>query len=494
MNEIQLRDGLFELFPPDGASDWEDVLSRAGRPRRGLRRFTLLLAAAFLVVLAIGSALALSGRLGGLLHGTPVNDLTPREQFLMSEFDMRGNVELIAQRGSTAFYVIRRTDGRLCYSIGDVPGHLTPAQREERTRFGATGCIDPRVFPTRAVPVLDYSFYSYRQGERESRLAGLQGFAADPVARIGVIGRDNHIVFSVPVEDNVYSAGKKGIQGARGLVAFDKHGKVLWVQCTAIGTGRHPHFPSGGCGQYKNSPRPDLPPTPAPSAPRRPSGPLVAQSGSGDGVSVIVRGPRVEARLSGISATTEKLLRDRRNRVGLGCFKLVRVSGKVYSSGVGVTRDFGPVVSGRLGAFRGKYFTAPYDGCMLTGQYGHTWNDHLGTHDAVEVPLTPRGRRYFSERAVARDIAWLARARVFHDFRYAHAPISAQAVARRLRSHVVTLAGPGSTPPAGRLGVWTGDPLRIVLAEGAPTGRRLYLELRDGIIYRTNLIGLTQVL
>src|SRR5207244_1448228 len=135
MNEIQLRDGLFELFPPDGASDWEDVLRRAASPRR-VRRLTLLLAAAFLVVLAIGSALALSGRFGGLCFGTLVNDLTPRERFLLTELDMNGKVELIAQRGSTAFYVIRRTDGRLCYSMGEVRQHLTPAQREAQFRFG----------------------------------------------------------------------------------------------------------------------------------------------------------------------------------------------------------------------------------------------------------------------------------------------------------------------------------------------------------------------
>jgi hypothetical protein len=151
-------------------------------------------------------------------------------------------------------------------------------------------------------------------------------------------------------------------------------------------------------------------------------------------------------------------------------------------------------VSGNLSFVRGTSFIAPFDGCNLTGQYGHTWNDGHGTHDAVEVPLTPRGRRYFAERGVARDIAWLARARVFHDFRYAHAPLSAQAVAQRLGKHVVALSGPGGTPPTGRLGIWTGSPLRIVLAEGTSTGKRLYLELRDGIIYRTNLIGLTQVL
>jgi hypothetical protein len=33
-----------------------------------------------------------------------------------------------------------------------------------------------------------------------------------------------------------------------------------------------------------------------------------------------------------------------------------------------------------------------------------------------------------------------------------------------------------------------------VLVERATTGRRLYLEIRRGINYRTNLVGLTQVL
>jgi hypothetical protein len=494
MNEIQVRDGLFELFPPDRNSDWDDVLRRATRPRRHLSRLSLVVAVALLVLLAVGSALALSGRLGDLLHGTPVK-LTPRERFMLGEFDMNGRVELIAKRGSTAFYVIRRPDGTLCYSIGDVRTNLTPAQREERTRFGASGCTDPRIFPSRAVPVLDYSFYSYRRGDREARLAGLRGFAADPVARIGVIGRDKRIVFSIPVQDNVYSAGKKGVMGARGIVAFDRRGKVLWVQCVVTAASPSPHFPSGGCGAYKNSPYPKLPASPPPANPRAPSGPLVAQRGSGGGVDVVVRGSQVNARLDGISAGTEALLRGRRDRVNLTCFKLVRVGGKLYSSGLGVPREFGRSISARLGGVvPGRSFSAPFDGCTLTGQYGHTWNDAHGTHDAVEVPLTPRGKRYFADRAVARHIAWLARARVFHDFRYAHAPISARAVAQRLGEHVVALSSPGGIPPIGRVAIWAGAPLRIVLAESTPTGRRLFLELRDGIIYRANLNGLTQVL
>jgi hypothetical protein len=485
MNEIQLRDRLFELFPPAMDPDWEDVLLRA-HPSRSLRRLTLLVAAALLAALAVGSALALSGRLGGLFHGAAVNDLTPRERFLLSEFDMNGKVELIATRNSTAFYVIRRSDGRMCYSIGEVRKNLTPAQIQGRMRFGGGGCIDSRIFPSRAKPVLDYSFYSHRQGEAEWRLVGLRGFAADPVARIGVIGRDNRIEFSVPVKDNVYTAGRKSIPGGRGVVALGADGRVLWVQCTAIGASPVRHFPSGGCGTYKNSPPPVLPATAQPTKPAQPHGPVVVQRGRGDGVSVIVRGGHIEAQFGGISAETRRLLQGKKDQINLGCFKLIAIGGKSNASIVYVTSSFRSVV--RVRPYGGQ--TAPFDGCTATGMYGRSWNDPRGTHDAVEVPLTARGRRYFADRAAARDIAWLARARVFHDIRYARGPLSARDVAGRLGSRVVPLATPGSTAPTGELGVWVGDPKRIVLVERSTTGRRLYLELRRGVPYRTNFIGL----
>jgi len=490
MNEIQLRDRLFKLFPPETDPDWDDVLLRAKTSSWSVRRLTVLVAAAVLAVLAVGSALALSGRLGGFLQGTPVNDLTPRERFLLSEFDMSGKVELIAKRNSKAFYVIRRSDGRLCYSIGEIRKNLTPFQRETRSRFGGTGCVDARIFPSRAVPVLDFSFYSYRRGDRESRLAGLQGFAADPVDRIGVIGRDKRIVFSVPVEDNVYTAGRKGISGARGVVALDKDGKVLWVQCTAIGRSPAGPFPGGGCGKYKNSPPPDLPPMAQPKKPTKPSGPVIVQRGSGDGVSVVVRGAEIEAQFGGITPETRRLLKGKESRINLGCFKLVTVGGTRYGSGVNVTRPYTTIL--RVRPYGGQ--AAPFDGCTATGMYGHTWNDAHGTHDAVEVPLTPRGRLYFAERAAARDIAWLVRARIFRSIRYAREPLTTTEVVRRLGDHTMPLDTPGATPPIGKLGIWLGDKNRIVLVERATTGRRLYLEIRRGINYRTNLVGLTQVL
>lgn len=491
MNEIELRDGLFELFPPDRNSDWDDVLLRAARRRRHLSRLSLIVAVALLVLLAVGSALALSGRLGGLFRGTPVNDLTPREQFLMREFDMKGKAKLIATRGSTAFYLIRRTDGRLCYAVGENRRNLTPAQKQEQFRFGGADCTDPRVFPSRAMPVLSHAYFSLRPGDNEARMSGIQGFAADAVVQVGVISRDNKIALLVPVEGNVFSAGKRTIAGARGLVALGKDGRILWVQCYALSRKPDGPFPTGGCGPYKNTPPPRLAPrSPQPlrQPPRQSSRVLpVAQSGSGDGVTVSIHGGTVEARLASVSASTIALLRSSNDKVNLSCFKIVKVAGREFSSGVGVTRDYGLVVRAPLGGLPGARFLPPYDGCTLTGMYGHTWNDSHGTHDAVEVPLTPRGRRYFIERAVARDLQWLARARVFYDIRYGVVKVGAAAAAKHLGPHVAVLGDPQATPPIGQLGIWIGPNRRIVLVERAPTGRRFFLELRRGIIYRSRL-------
>jgi len=98
-----------------------------------------------------------------------------------------------------------------------------------------------------------------------------------------------------------------------------------------------------------------------------------------------------------------------------------------------------------------------------------------------------RGRRYFVERAVARDIVWLARARVFHDIRYGIVQVDAADAATRVAPHGVVLGDPQATPPLGKLGIWMGPNRRIVLVERAPTGRRFYRELRRGIAYRSTL-------
>jgi hypothetical protein len=76
----------------------------------------------------------------------------------------------------------------------------------------------------------------------------------------------------------------------------------------------------------------------------------------------------------------------------------------------------------------------------------------------------------------------------------AREPLATTEVVRRLGDHTAPLTRPEATPPIGKLGIWLGAENRIVLVERATTGRRLYLEIRRGINYPTNLVGLTQVL
>ena len=50
MNDVRLRDRLFELFPPDSEGDWDDVLRRSALRSRSVRRLYLLVAAALFAV------------------------------------------------------------------------------------------------------------------------------------------------------------------------------------------------------------------------------------------------------------------------------------------------------------------------------------------------------------------------------------------------------------------------------------------------------------
>jgi len=59
----------------------------------------------------------------------------------------------------------------------------------------------------------------------------------------------------------------------------------------------------------------------------------------------------------------------------------------------------------------------PFDGCELSGEGGHRWPDHFASHAPVELPLTPAGRRWFAERATARDLALFVRSRRMHELR-----------------------------------------------------------------------------
>lgn len=139
----------------------------------------------------------------------------------------------------------------------------------------------------------------------------------------------------------------------------------------------------------------------------------------------------------------------------------------------------------------------PFDGCQLSGSYGRRWNDPRGQRAPAEIAFTARGRRFFDERAVARDLALFVRSPVLSAVRRTlkrggEAP-SAASIARRLPRRVVPSRTPRATPTGGRIGIWSDRAGVLVISERAGTGKRLFVEIRGGRIHRHNLEGLAFV-
>jgi hypothetical protein len=137
-------------------------------------------------------------------------------------------------------------------------------------------------------------------------------------------------------------------------------------------------------------------------------------------------------------------------------------------------------------------FKAPYDGCWIQGEYGRRWDDPRGMHAPVEVAFTERGRRFFAERAAARDLAYFVRSPRIKALRRllkrdpgAALPAAAE-VARRFPERVVALGSPTAHPPGGQVGVWT-DGRRRLVATRSVGGRRLFVDIRSGRISRHNV-------
>jgi hypothetical protein len=117
----------------------------------------------------------------------------------------------------------------------------------------------------------------------------------------------------------------------------------------------------------------------------------------------------------------------------------------------------------------------PYDGCEISDVYGHYWNDRLGPHSMIEIPLTATGRHFFEERASARDLAYFVRSVAVQKIRLSQDPLPAlNAFARRYPGRVVALSSPNASPPQGAVGFWV-DKRRIVFSETTPLRRRLFV-------------------
>ena len=235
---------------------------------------------------------------------------------------------------------------------------------------------------------------------------------------------------------------------------------------------------------------PDRTPTPGRVVPPKPPGPVSTLHGSvqraqAGGVSVEAdRKGRVNFRVSR-SSRAFRLLTG--TNVGYGCLH-VRHAGPPWDvDEMTVSARFAP--SGQVSVWA----RAPFDGCEIQGGYGHHWRDRYGTHSAAEVPFDAVGRRFFAERATARDLANLVRSAPMQALRRKGAAPAAAKIVARFGSPIVALHSPGERPQLGRIGYWARGN-RAVFSEIAPTGTRFFIVLVDGHVAQSNVDGLTQAL
>jgi hypothetical protein len=473
-----LRNRLEALDPRSGGADWTDVRRRArAHGFRDRRRWAAGGALALaLVALAAVPAFGVGGTLLDLFED-PEKPALPRtvlDPYMRLEFDQRygeWSLHEIASGRGTTFYAIRDGRGKVvCVGQGR-------ASHRSEHLFGSLGCSPRARFRNRPIDYQVSGTASVRQPVfRPYRLTGV---AADGVERIELRGGGETL--EVAIEDHVFTTATFPRSQEIRIVALDDEGAVVFSEyLQGFGPRDRVHRPR------RVVPRGPTRPEPARLLPLPRRSPI--QRGSAGGTTVTIYPPNFVAFRFEPGSAPDRLLAGK--AVSPSCFKFVLVDGRRYPFGTG-----GPSRLYRR-ELRQRWthvpFKAPYDGCSIQGEYGRRWNDPRGMHALVEVPLTERGRRFFAERAAARDLAYFVRSPRIKALRRALKrdagavlPASDE-VARRFPERVVALRSATAQPPGGQIGVWT-DGRRRLVASRVVSGRLLFVELRSGRIGRHNI-------
>jgi hypothetical protein len=496
----------FEALAGPADGDWGDVTSRV---KRRTRRFAALVAVVLVALVATG--FGIGGNVIGLfdVHGKriPLSSLSDRDrELLVSSMcphpelrttpgrapepacrEGEPTIELIASDGSQAHYRIKYPWGLTCLATGREGGYRNPTFGE--SLIGSMGCNawapGLKLVPTPQRPITVDATMGSRAGQPKVMLLRVSGLAGEGISRVALVG-PHHARLSTAVRGHAYSFPRIPARPWKAVAALDADGREVYRERLF---GYRP-------------PRPLVRPRhPPPPPPRSPVGPPL-QTGETTPASLAVYRNFVVLRFrSTTSEAYSHLARSARNTHGhvtLTCVTVAYGGGHWNNLGFGVNPPLGHVLKMPVGGGQpiGGIPSPPYDLCQVGGMYGRYWNDEEGTHELVEVPLTPLGRRYLEERGVARDLAYFARTKKLLTIRRAinrgdRGPSAAE-LAQMFGERVVPLATRNGTPPAGKVGVWTDGKL-IVASELTPRGRRLYVTMRDVFIGATNIRGLAFV-
>lgn len=354
---------------------------------------------------------------------------------------------LLGVLAGRAFYRLQPTAKVTCFATGDA------RKLGEIGEMGCGGFVGSQ-------PLVEFnSGFSSLTGPQH--LVRLEGFAADQVATVAAVDKDGKQLATTTPTKNLYVFAKVPSGAVRG-VALDAAGKILRPRPTH---GRPPQLPPSFEPPHavKVDPSSIRPPI------RHGEAKGIAVDAGANGVAVF--------RTAGASAEVARLLRGL--RIGYGCFRLRGSLGETVA--VGVSRPFEPVV-----ALKAVGIRAPFDGCEIQGAYGHRWHDRYGPHSAVEVALDERARRYFEDRAAARDLALLVRSRKMQSIRRETGTTLRLMLRRAYGRSLVELHGSAATAPTEQVGYRiTAD--GVIFSERSTTGARFFVEIERGKIVRKNL-------
>lgn len=202
------------------------------------------------------------------------------------------------------------------------------------------------------------------------------------------------------------------------------------------------------------------------------------QRGGTKGVTVVVfegGGARFDTR--GMEPALQRAMP---NQLQARCFKLMgrdRTSNGAYGTapkdGVRSIALLAQPQHGRVPVASG-----PFDACELGGMFGRNWLPRFDWHWPLEIGLTARGRRWFEERAAARELG--------HFVRNGPRKLTRQAMKRGEPARPVETLRDPARPEITVAASANGFTASLT----ASSGRRFFVEIDRGRIGRTNAKGL----
>lgn len=468
----------------DPHRDWEDVLRRAGvAPHGGRRRVavvalaTLSLTVALLATPAFGVRDVVLGLIGRedveFEEGEPASEVVrrqfedlglgappgmdpqalPQQTRRVGTFTVRGKPR--------ALWVAPTARGGFCYTLAKSVG----------------GCLRNEPFPAGRVPV---SYEASSEPGEPVEAGPLQGWVLQAeAARVVIEFEDRSSVdvpftyVSAPIDAGFFAydlpgANRREPHRPAAVAVYDAEGEEIAREPIRYGRIAPPN--PANVGPQRLSASPPVPP----SAP--------VQRGEFRGVTVVAgANGSVVFDSSNADARTAALLDS--PSASFVCFGFRDGEPRGY----GISGGYQPVVGVRYHGL-----ATPFAGCEIQGSYGHRWPDRNGSHSAVEIAFTPAARRFFEDRAAARDVALFVRMRKVKELRKLSGSELVAALDAEFGGAIDRLDAPNGRPAATRVGYWPGAD-RTVFRRVSSTGRVFEVEVRDGKIVRDNLGELAMV-